>query len=138
MTQQCALEAQKTSSILACIKRGAANRPWVAILPLCYALMRPHLEYFVQVCSPSAQERHGSVFIGVNTEHQDDKRDGTLSQCRQAETAVGFQPGEEKAPVGPRCNLPIPKGVLQKGGIATFCTTGSDRTKGYCFKLNEE
>jgi len=49
MSQQCALAAQKANCILGCIKRSVANRSREGILPLCSTLMRPHLEYYIQL-----------------------------------------------------------------------------------------
>ena len=47
MSWQCVLAAQK-----GCIKRSMSSRSREVILPLYSALMRPHLENFIQLWSP--------------------------------------------------------------------------------------
>ena len=109
----------KAKHILGCIKRSVASRSRERILPFCSALVRPHLEYYVQLWGPQhrkdmdllerVQRRATKMVRGI--EH--------LSYDERPRVGV-VQPGEKKAPGRPYCCLSVLKEGLQERWGQTF------------------
>ncbi|PKU36391.1 hypothetical protein llap_13305 [Limosa lapponica baueri] len=75
MSQQFALAAQKANCILGCVKRSMAIRSREVTLPLYSTLVRPHLEYCIQLWGPQ-HKGHGSIGVSPEEGHEDDERAG--------------------------------------------------------------
>lgn len=55
ISQQCALAAKAAKGILGCIRQSIASPSRETILLLCSVLVKSHLEYCVQFCTPQYQ-----------------------------------------------------------------------------------
>ncbi|GAB0204908.1 hypothetical protein GRJ2_002956400 [Grus japonensis] len=138
MSRQRALAAQKANRVLGCIQRSVTSRLREGILPLYSALVRPHLEYCIQLWGPQyrrdmellerVQRRATKLIRGLeHLSYEDRLRELGLFSLEkrrlQGDLIVAFQ------------YLKGPTGKIVRDYLCT--RECSDRTRSNGFKLKE-
>ena len=137
MSQQSALAACNATCIPGCIKRGVASRDREVIVPLCSALVRPHLQHCVLAWGPQYENgpqlldkpgcepwrcSEGCRTPSIKKRHRVPGLFNLDNRKLQGELIVVFQ---------------YLKGAYKQEGDWLFTLSDSDRTKGNGFKIKK-
>ena len=136
MRQQCALTAQKSNCILGCIKSSMASRAGEVMLPIYSVLVKPHLEYCIQMWGPQhRRDRH----VGVCPEEGHRNDPVKHLPCQNMLRQLGlFSLKKRKLQGDLRALFQYRKsGNCKKEGDRLFSRICCDRTRGNGFKLKE-
>ncbi|GAB0185771.1 hypothetical protein GRJ2_001042400 [Grus japonensis] len=137
MSRQPVLADQKANRVLGCIKRSVTSRSREVILPLYSALMRPHLEYCVQLWGPQ-YKRDMELLEPVWRRATKMIRGLEHLCCEDRLRQLGFFSLEKRRLWGDLTPaFQYLKRACRKAAEGLFTRACSDRTRGNGLKLKE-